>query len=51
MEQLAYITEIYGVPERELIDKSTRGYLFFDQNYELILTENSVGKVRKPNTK
>lgn len=51
LEQLAYIMEIYGVPEKEVLKISTRRHLFFNNNNEPILTENSRGKVRKPNTK
>jgi len=48
VEQLAYIMEIYGVPEREVIKLATRGHLFFHKNGDPILSANSKGKTRKP---
>lgn len=51
VEQLAYIMEIYGVPEKEVIKMSSRGHLFFNKSGEPILTPNSKGKVRKPASK
>ena len=43
--------EIYGVPPQKIIGLSTRSHLFFHKNGEPILSANSRGKIRKPNTK
>lgn len=51
VEQLAYIMEIYGTPSKDVIKLSNRGHLFFNKNGEPILSANSKGKIRKPNTK
>lgn len=50
-DQLGYIMEICGVPHKNLLDQSTRGKLFFEDDYSPILKENSRGKVRRPYTK
>jgi hypothetical protein len=41
--------EIFGKPNRSVLDISTRKNLFFDSNDGPILTENSRGKIRMPN--
>ncbi|RIB11318.1 kinase-like domain-containing protein [Gigaspora rosea] len=50
-EQLACIMEIQGIPERYLIEKSTRKKLFFDVNGNPRPVVNSKGKRRRPGTK
>jgi len=43
--------EIYGVPNQEIINLSSRGHLFFESNGDPILVANSRGKTRQPKTK
>ncbi|RUP49232.1 hypothetical protein BC936DRAFT_143010 [Jimgerdemannia flammicorona] len=50
-EQLACIMEVQGVPERYLVEKSTRKKLFFDSNGNPRIIPNSKGKKRRPGTK
>ncbi|KAF9932546.1 hypothetical protein BGZ67_004694 [Mortierella alpina] len=50
-EQLTCIMEIQGVPDRYLIEKSSRKKLFFDSNGNPKLVVNSKGKRRKPGSK
>ncbi|CAI2173313.1 12212_t:CDS:10, partial [Funneliformis geosporum] len=50
-EQLACIMEVLGVPEKYLIEKSTRKKLFFDSNGNPRPVVSSKGKRRRPNTK
>ncbi|KAL0077841.1 hypothetical protein J3Q64DRAFT_1641178 [Phycomyces blakesleeanus] len=50
-EQLAYIMEVMGVPERYLIEKSSRKDFFFDIDGNPFIRPNSKGKKRRPNTK
>ncbi|KAF9929187.1 hypothetical protein FBU30_001800 [Linnemannia zychae] len=50
-EQLACIMEIQGVPDRYLIEKSSRKKVFFDQNGNPKLVVNSKGKKRRPGSK
>ncbi|KAG0053988.1 hypothetical protein BGZ83_012157 [Gryganskiella cystojenkinii] len=50
-EQLACIMEINGVPERYLVEKSSRKKVFFDSNGNPKIVVNSKGKKRKPNSK
>ncbi|KAF9357429.1 hypothetical protein BGX34_009372 [Mortierella sp. NVP85] len=50
-EQLACIMEIQGVPERYLIERSTRRKVFFDSNGNPKLVINSKGKKRRPGSK
>ncbi|KAI9261492.1 kinase-like domain-containing protein [Phascolomyces articulosus] len=50
-EQLACIMEILGVPDRYLIDRSSRRRLFFDSNGHARIIPNSRGKKRRPGTK
>ena len=51
VDQLAYIMEICGVPNKEVLDISTRRHLFYDDKNKPILMENSKGKIRRPNAK
>lgn len=50
-EQLACIMEIFGPPEKHLIEKSTRKKLFFDSLGKPRLTVSSKGRRRRPSTK
>lgn len=50
-EQLACIMEILGVPDRYLIERSSRKKLFFDSTGAPRPVVNSKGKRRRPNTK
>ncbi|CAG8604770.1 16690_t:CDS:10 [Funneliformis mosseae] len=50
-EQLACIMEVLGVPEKYLIEKSTRKKLFFDSNGNPRPVVSSKGKRRRPSTK
>lgn len=50
-EQLACIMEIFGPPERHLIEKSTRKKLFFDSMGKPRLTVSSKGRRRRPSSK
>lgn len=50
-EQLACIMEVFGPPEKHLIEKSTRKKLFFDSYGKPRLTVSSKGKRRKASTK
>ena len=50
-EQLACIMEIFGVPEKYLVDRSSRKKLFFDSSGSPRPVVNSKGKRRRPSTK
>ncbi|KAI7847099.1 kinase-like domain-containing protein, partial [Circinella umbellata] len=50
-EQLACIMEIQNVPEKHLIEKSSRKKLFFDSNGTPRISPNSKGRKRRPGTK
>ncbi|KDN53337.1 kinase-like protein [Tilletiaria anomala UBC 951] len=50
-EQLACIMEVFGVPERYLIERSSRKKLFFDSTGAPRPVVNSKGKRRRPATK
>lgn len=50
-EQLGCIMEIFGPPEKHLIEKSTRKKLFFDSQGKPRLTVSSKGRRRKPSSK
>ncbi|KAL9016223.1 MAG: hypothetical protein Q9185_006423 [Variospora sp. 1 TL-2023] len=50
-EQLACIMEVFGPPEKHLIEKSTRKKLFFDSLGKPRLTISSKGKRRRPSSK
>ncbi|KAF7731524.1 hypothetical protein EC973_009288 [Apophysomyces ossiformis] len=50
-DQLACIMEIRGVPEKHLIDGSSRRKLFFDSYGNPRIMPNSKGRKRKPGTK
>lgn len=50
-EQLACIMEILGVPDRYLVEKSSRKKLFFDSTGQPRPVVNSKGKRRRPSSK
>ena len=50
-EQLACIMEVFGPPDKHLIDKSSRRKLFFDSLGKPRLTVSSKGKRRRPSSK
>ena len=50
-EQLACIMEVFGPPEKHLIEKSTRKKLFFDSLGKPRLTISQKGKRRRPSSK
>lgn len=50
-EQLACIMEIFGPPERGLIEKSSRKKLFFDSLGKPRVTVSSKGRRRRPSSK
>ncbi|KAI1306174.1 hypothetical protein F5Y03DRAFT_143533 [Xylaria venustula] len=50
-EQLACIMEVFGPPEKHLIEKSTRKKLFFDSMGKPRLTVSTKGRRRRPSSK
>ena len=50
-EQLACIMEVFGPPEKHLIEKSTRKKLFFDTLGKPRITVSTKGKRRRPSSK
>ena len=50
-EQLACIMEVFGPPEKHLIEKSTRKKLFFDSLGKPRLSVSSKGRRRRPSSK
>ena len=50
-EQLACIMEVFGPPDKHLIEKATRKKLFFDSMGKPRLTVSSKGKRRRPSSK
>ena len=50
-EQLACIMEVFGPPEKHLIEKSTRRKLFFDSMGKPRITVSSKGRRRRPSSK
>lgn len=50
-EQLACIMEIFGPPEKHLIEKSSRKKVFFDSMGKPRLTVSSKGRRRRPSSK
>ena len=50
-EQLACIMEVFGPPEKHLIEKSTRKKLFFDSMGKPRLTVSPKGRRRRPSSK
>ena len=50
-EQLSLIMEVRGIPPPRVLIQATRKKLFFDENDEPLMVQNSKGKVRIPNGK
>eukprot|EP00347_Sterkiella_histriomuscorum_P012560 403368100 len=50
-EQIQCIMEVKGAPPRSMIVMASRRKIFFDDDYSPLVTANSKGKVRKPNSK
>ena len=50
-EHMALMMEVKGVPPRSVLARAARRKVFFDDDYQPIITPNSKGKVRSPNTK
>ena len=50
-DMLYYIMEYFGLPPKELIDKSPKKRNFFNDKNEPLEKPNSFGKIRKPNQK
>ncbi|KAI1160361.1 hypothetical protein F5B18DRAFT_513504 [Nemania serpens] len=50
-EQLACIMEVFGPPEKHLIEKSTRKKIFFDSMGKPRLTVSTKGRRRRPSSK
>ncbi|KAJ6594411.1 kinase-like domain-containing protein [Mycena capillaripes] len=50
-EQLSCIMEVLGIPDKELINRSSRKKLFFDSNGAPRIVINSKGRRRRPGTK
>lgn len=50
-EQLQCIMEVKGVPPKSCLVEASRTRIFFDEEYNPKLTENSRGKLRIPDTK
>ena len=51
VEQLGCIMEVFGVPSRSMVDKSTRKKMFFDSSGNPRIVPNSRGKKRRPASK
>ena len=51
IEQMQCIMEVLGVPSHAILEKSTRGKLFFDNSGTPKIAPNSRGKVRYPGRK
>jgi len=50
-EHMAMMMEVKGVPPRSVLARATRRKVFFDEDYQPILTPNTRGKTRQPGTK
>jgi dual specificity tyrosine-phosphorylation-regulated kinase 2/3/4 len=50
-DQLYYMIEYFGMPERELLEVAIKRKEFFDDEFKQYSVPNSRGKVRLPNTK
>lgn len=48
---MALMMEVKGIPPRSVLARSTRRKVFFDDDYNPIITPNSRGKIRMPNGK
>lgn len=50
-DQIAYIMEVLDVPPKSVLAKGARSHLFFEEDGTPIITPNSEGQRRYPNTK
>jgi len=50
-DHMALMMEVKGIPPRSVLARSTRRKVFFDDDYNPIITPNSRGKIRMPNGK
>lgn len=50
-DQIALMMEVLDIPPKSVLDKGSRSHLFFEENGTPIITPNSEGKRRYPNTK
>ena len=48
---MALMMEIKGIPPRSVLARSSRRKVFFDDDYNPIITPNSRGKIRMPGNK
>jgi dual specificity tyrosine-phosphorylation-regulated kinase 2/3/4 len=50
-EHMALMMEVKGIPPRSVLARSSRRKVFFDEDYNPIITPNSRGRVRVPGSK
>lgn len=50
-DHMALMMEVKGIPPRSVLARSTRRKVFFDDDYNPIITPNSRGKIRMPSGK
>lgn len=50
-DHMALMMEVKGIPPRSVLARSTRRKVFFDDDYNPIITPNSRGKIRMPQGK
>ena len=50
-DHMALMMEIKGIPPRSVLARSSRRKVFFDDDYNPIITPNSRGKIRMPGNK
>ena len=48
---MALMMEVKGIPPRSVLARSSRRKVFFDEDYNPIITPNSRGKIRMPGNK
>ena len=50
-EHMAMMMEVKGIPPRSVLARASRRKIFFDDEYQPIITANSKGKLRQPGAK
>jgi dual specificity tyrosine-phosphorylation-regulated kinase 2/3/4 len=50
-DHMALMMEVKGIPPRSVLARSSRRKVFFDDDYNPIITPNSRGKIRMPGNK
>ena len=50
-DHMALMMEVKGIPPRSVLARSSRRKVFFDEDYNPIITPNSRGKIRMPGNK